>query len=181
MYLQKELFQPNNYEHSAPAFSPDGRTVLWTIVEMNKPARLMEMTMTGNAWSAPHSPSFADTLHDDFYPFSQQMENIYCFLQEEYYQQLQHQKICRYGSLKEKEITGEQQYHLIQQFQKVLSMHIYYQKTGICFFLYAKLRMEKAPGKYSFQNSLIKITLRSYIKKALNFPALFLFHIQKRT
>lgn len=65
----KGIISTEQYEHSAPAFSPDGRTVLWTIVEMNKPARLMEMTMTGNAWSAPHSPSFADTLHDDFYPF----------------------------------------------------------------------------------------------------------------
>ena len=65
----KNIISSELYEHSAPAFSPDGKTVLWTIVEMHKPARIMEITMNGNKWSAPHQPSFADTAHDDFYPF----------------------------------------------------------------------------------------------------------------
>lgn len=65
----KDIISTELYEHSAPAFSPDGKTILWTVVEMNKPARLIEMTMEGNKWSAPHAPAFADTAHDDFYPF----------------------------------------------------------------------------------------------------------------
>lgn len=65
----KDIISTELYEHSAPAFSPDGKTILWTVVEMNKPARLIEMTMEGNNWSAPHAPAFADTAHDDFYPF----------------------------------------------------------------------------------------------------------------
>src|SRR4051812_22861532 len=65
----KDIISTSVYEHSAPAFSPDGKTVLWTIVEMGKPARLMEMVMIGNTWGKPHTPSFADSSHDDFYPF----------------------------------------------------------------------------------------------------------------
>ncbi len=65
----KDIISTELYEHSAPAFSPDGKTVLWTVVEMNKPARLLEMTMERNTWSQPHAPSFADKKHDDFYPF----------------------------------------------------------------------------------------------------------------
>lgn len=57
------------YEHSSPAFSPNGKTVLWTVLEGQKPARLLELTMHGNTWSKPHSPSFADLNYDDFYPF----------------------------------------------------------------------------------------------------------------
>ena len=65
----KNIISTELYEHSAPAFSADGKTVLWTVVEMNKLSRLLEMTMKEKTWSAPHRPSFADKLHDDFYPF----------------------------------------------------------------------------------------------------------------
>jgi Tol biopolymer transport system component len=65
----KNIISTTLYEHSAPAFSPDGNVVLWTVLEMNKPARLLEMTMQNNIWSAPHAPLFADTVYDDFYPF----------------------------------------------------------------------------------------------------------------
>lgn len=57
------------YEHSAPAFSPAGETILWTVLDRGQPARILEMTRQGNNWSAPHAPAFADTSHDDFYPF----------------------------------------------------------------------------------------------------------------
>jgi Tol biopolymer transport system component len=36
---------------------------------MEKPARLVEIIMIGNTWQKPHSSSFADSSHDDFYPF----------------------------------------------------------------------------------------------------------------
>lgn len=65
----KNIISTDAYEHSAPAFSADGKTVLWTVVERDRPARLVEITMEGNNWSQPHAPSFADSLHDDFYPF----------------------------------------------------------------------------------------------------------------
>lgn len=65
----KNIISTELYEHSAPAFSADGKTVLWTVVERYKPARLLEMTMEGDKWSEPHAPSFADSAYDDFYPF----------------------------------------------------------------------------------------------------------------
>jgi len=65
----KDIISTPLYEHSAPAFSPDGTIVLWTVLEMGKPARLLELTMTGNTWGKPAMPSFADSSHDDFYPF----------------------------------------------------------------------------------------------------------------
>jgi Tol biopolymer transport system component len=69
MLFAKDIISTPLYEHSAPAFSPDGKTVLWTVLDMGKPARLLEMTMTGNTWGKPFIPSFADSSHDDFYPF----------------------------------------------------------------------------------------------------------------
>lgn len=65
----KDIISTELYEHSAPAFSADGKTVLWTVVERDKPARLLEMTLEGDTWTEPHAPSFADSAHDDFYPF----------------------------------------------------------------------------------------------------------------
>ena len=65
----KDIISTSLYEHSAPAFSPDGKTVLWTVLDMGKPARLVETIRIGNTWQKPHSPSFADSSHDDFYPF----------------------------------------------------------------------------------------------------------------
>jgi Tol biopolymer transport system component len=65
----KDIISTPLYEHSAPAFSPDGKTVLWTVLDIGKPARLVEMIMIGNTWGKPHIPSFADSSHDDFYPF----------------------------------------------------------------------------------------------------------------
>src|SRR5436853_4542756 len=61
----KDIISTLLYEHSAPAFSPDGKSVLWTVLEMGKPARLVEMVMIGNTWGEPHTPSFADSSHDD--------------------------------------------------------------------------------------------------------------------
>jgi Tol biopolymer transport system component len=55
-------------EHSAPAFSPDGRKVLWTIMELpSYKTYLMEMDFQNGQWSAPHRPSFQ--LPDANYAF----------------------------------------------------------------------------------------------------------------
>lgn len=55
-------------EHSAPAFSPDGTRVLWTVLDSNYHAFLLEMTYKNGVWSKPAPPSFADPSADDYYP-----------------------------------------------------------------------------------------------------------------
>lgn len=57
------------YEHSAPTFSPDGKTVLWGIIELPSwRAKLWEMNKVDGQWSAPHAPSFSDQSADYVYP-----------------------------------------------------------------------------------------------------------------
>ncbi|MGK2864927.1 MAG: TPR end-of-group domain-containing protein [Chitinophagaceae bacterium] len=68
-----ELFAPGiistkNYEHSSPAFSPDGSVVLWTIMDSTYHGYLLEMNYENGKWSKPARPSFADTTADDYYP-----------------------------------------------------------------------------------------------------------------
>ncbi len=72
--MDAKLFAPgiistNEYEHSAPAFSPDGSVVLWTLVDKNYRASMMQMKYEHGKWSAPTRPSFADSTADDYYPF----------------------------------------------------------------------------------------------------------------
>jgi WD40-like Beta Propeller Repeat len=55
-------------EHSAPAFSPDGQVVLWTVVDSTYRAHLFEMKYENGAWTPPAPPAFADTTADDYYP-----------------------------------------------------------------------------------------------------------------
>lgn len=82
--MKPELFAPGiistrYYEHSSPAFSPDGKTVLWTVIyERGKPSQLMEMRQENGVWTQPASPDFADKTADDFYPtFSANGKNLY--------------------------------------------------------------------------------------------------------
>jgi hypothetical protein len=68
-----ELFAPgvvstHSYEHSAPAFSPDGSVVVWTVVDSTFRAHMVEMRFENGRWSKPASPTFADTTADDYYP-----------------------------------------------------------------------------------------------------------------
>ena len=68
-----ELFSPgfistNAMEHSAPAFSPDGSVVLWTVVDSNYHGYLLESRFENGKWSEPQRPSFADSIADDYYP-----------------------------------------------------------------------------------------------------------------
>jgi hypothetical protein len=78
-----ELFAPglistNAYEHSAPAFSPDGDVVLWTVVDRNYRASMMHMKYEQGKWSSPARPSFADSTADDYYPsFSPDGKKLY--------------------------------------------------------------------------------------------------------
>ncbi|WP_153796583.1 TolB family protein [Foetidibacter luteolus] len=67
------------HEHSAPAFSPDGKTVVWTIMKMpSYQTCLLEMNFVNNQWSAPQSPSFSDTTFNEVYPnFSANGDTLY--------------------------------------------------------------------------------------------------------
>lgn len=64
----KGIISTDGYEHSAPAFSPDGKTVTWGIVERDKPSVLLEMRKVDNKWTKPHPVSFSAQTSDDMYP-----------------------------------------------------------------------------------------------------------------
>ena len=71
--MEAQIFAPgiistNSMEHSAPAFSPDGSVVLWTVVDSNYHGYLLEMKFEQGKWSSPQRPSFADSTADDYYP-----------------------------------------------------------------------------------------------------------------
>ncbi len=78
-----EIFAPglistDSFEHSSPAFSPDGNVVLWTVVSKNYRASLREMKKDGGKWTKPQKPSFADSTADDYYPsFSPDGKKLY--------------------------------------------------------------------------------------------------------
>ena len=65
----KGIVSTEGYEHSGPAFSPDGKKVIWTRVDSNYHAYLLEMTFANSQWSKPASPSFFSADADDYYPF----------------------------------------------------------------------------------------------------------------
>lgn len=72
------IITTNNYEHSSPAFSPDGKLVLWTVVSKQYRASMLQMKHENGRWSAPHRPSFADSTADDYYPsFSADGRTLY--------------------------------------------------------------------------------------------------------
>ena len=81
--LSAELFSPglittDSMEHSAPAFSPDGKVVLWTVLDRSYRASMMEMAFENGKWSAPRRPTFADSTADDYYPsFSPDGKSLY--------------------------------------------------------------------------------------------------------
>jgi Tol biopolymer transport system component len=66
-------------EHSAPSFSPDGKTVFWAIMKMpSYQTCLLEMNFINNKWSPAHSPSFSDTTANEVYPnFSPDGNTLY--------------------------------------------------------------------------------------------------------
>lgn len=79
-----ELFAPgiistNSFEHSAPSFSPDGKTVLWAIMKMpSYHTSILEMNYENGKWSSPHSPSFSDSTANEVYPsFSPDGKQLY--------------------------------------------------------------------------------------------------------
>src|SRR5688572_31500566 len=81
--LSAQLFAPglistDSFEHSSPAFSPDGDVVLWTVVNKSYHAYMLEMRFRNGKWSKPYPPSFADSTADDYYPcFSPDGKKLY--------------------------------------------------------------------------------------------------------
>lgn len=82
--MKPKIFAPGvistkYYELSAPAFSPDGKTVFWTVIyARGKPSRIMEMRIENGIWTKPCLAAFADTTSDDFYPsFSADGKKLY--------------------------------------------------------------------------------------------------------
>jgi Tol biopolymer transport system component len=73
------IISTSSFEHSAPAFSPDGKTVLWTIMEMpTYHAMILELRFENGKWSSPFSPSFSDSTANDIYPsFSHDGKQLY--------------------------------------------------------------------------------------------------------
>lgn len=64
----KGIISTEGYEHSAPALSPDGKTVVWGIVERDKPSVLLEMRKVDGKWTRPQPVSFSAQTSDDMYP-----------------------------------------------------------------------------------------------------------------
>src|ERR1700739_907070 len=64
----KDIVSTEGYEHSAPAFSPEGKTVVWGIVERDKPSVLLEMRRVDGKWTKPRPVSFSALTSDDMYP-----------------------------------------------------------------------------------------------------------------
>jgi hypothetical protein len=93
-------------EHSSPALSPDGKTVLWAIMKMpSYQTRLLEMNFANNKWSLPHAPSFSDTTANEVYPIFQQLVTVYFFAPiERSIHQLQRKTPC--GLYREQKVDG---------------------------------------------------------------------------
>ena len=79
-----ELFAPGiidtaSFVHSAPIFSPDGKIMLWAIMQMpSYHTSILEVKYENGKWSAPHPPTFSDSTANYVYPsFSPDGKQLY--------------------------------------------------------------------------------------------------------
>lgn len=82
--LVAQIFAPgilstDALEHSSPAFSPDGKKVVWAVMKMpSYQICLLEMNFINNKWSPAQVPSFSDTTANEVYPnFSADGNTLY--------------------------------------------------------------------------------------------------------
>lgn len=107
-----EIFAPglistDSFEHSSPAFSPDGNVVLWTVVSKNYRASLREMKKDGGKWTKPQKPSFADSTADDtILPFLPMVKNCTLVREEDYQTHMPTVRILEFGWLTEMLMAG---------------------------------------------------------------------------
>ena len=74
----KGIVSSDSLEHSSPAISPDGKTIIWTVIYRYKPAFLLESKNQNAVWTDPSPPSFSYPGADDFYPsFSADGKTLY--------------------------------------------------------------------------------------------------------
>lgn len=72
--LAAQVFAPgilstDALEHSSPAFSPDGKKVVWAVMKMpSYQICLLEMNFVNNKWSPAQVPAFSDTTANEVYP-----------------------------------------------------------------------------------------------------------------
>jgi hypothetical protein len=66
-------------EHSSPAFSPNGKTVVWAVMKMpSYQICLLQMHFTNDQWSPAQIPAFSDTTANEVYPtFSNNGDTLY--------------------------------------------------------------------------------------------------------
>ena len=63
------ILSSDSAEHSPPAFTPDGKTVLWSIVSLPSYAsRIWQSDYVDGKWSPPRTPSFSDTTASESSP-----------------------------------------------------------------------------------------------------------------
>jgi hypothetical protein len=74
------IVSTDNLEHSAPAFSPDGSEVFWSVwrrPEKRQPQAIMGVRRNGNAWSTPAVAPFSGRYSDGGPVFSPDGVRIY--------------------------------------------------------------------------------------------------------
>jgi WD40-like Beta Propeller Repeat len=59
----------DSYEHSAPSISPDGKTIIWSIIELPSwKASILEMNYRDGKWTEPKYAAFSDSTTSDISP-----------------------------------------------------------------------------------------------------------------
>lgn len=65
-------------EHSAPAVSPDGKTMLWSVISLSSwRSRILEINYVNGQWTTPQIASFSDTSSSYIYPFFSSGRGLY--------------------------------------------------------------------------------------------------------
>ncbi len=66
--LAPGILSTSHYDHSAPAFSPDGREVYWGVAYTSRGDYILSMKVRGGRWSVPRIEPFCDPGDSCMYP-----------------------------------------------------------------------------------------------------------------